>query len=67
MWSFIVRVQMIKPAAPSCIELSQWVFYGLNSSRVGWEAWKASGFSVEPYEEPFRLDSDKNSHFATAA
>jgi rhodanese-related sulfurtransferase len=42
-------------------------FLRIKLLKGGLEAWKASGFSVEPYEEPFHLDSDKNSHFATAA
>jgi rhodanese-related sulfurtransferase len=32
----------------------------------GLEGWRAKGFPVEPYEKPFRLDSDSSSHLATA-
>jgi rhodanese-related sulfurtransferase len=42
-------------------------FLRIKLLKGGLEAWKASGFPVEPYEESFHLDSDKNSHFASAA
>jgi rhodanese-related sulfurtransferase len=32
----------------------------------GLEGWRAKGFPVEPYEKPFRLDSDSSSHLAAA-
>jgi rhodanese-related sulfurtransferase len=35
--------------------------------RGGLEAWKASGFPVEPYEEPFHLDSRGNGRPVTAS
>jgi hypothetical protein len=34
--SFIARAQVTKPVAPSCIEFSPWVFYGLDSSEAAW-------------------------------
>jgi rhodanese-related sulfurtransferase len=32
----------------------------------GLDGWRAKGYPVEPYEKPFHLDSDQNSHIATA-
>lgn len=35
--------------------------------RGGLEAWKASGYPVEPYEKPFHLDSATTSHLAVGS
>jgi rhodanese-related sulfurtransferase len=33
----------------------------------GLDGWRAKGYPVEPYEQPFRLDSGRNSHLAAAS
>jgi rhodanese-related sulfurtransferase len=39
-------------------------FLRIKVLRGGLEAWKASGFPVEPYEKPFHLDTGKSSRSA---
>jgi|SRR5580704_7979035 rhodanese-related sulfurtransferase len=41
-------------------------FLRIKFLKGGLEAWKASGFPVEPYEKPFHLDSGGNSHSVAA-
>jgi rhodanese-related sulfurtransferase len=42
-------------------------FLRIKFLKGGLDGWRANGFPVEPYKKPFRLNSDKTNHLASAS
>jgi rhodanese-related sulfurtransferase len=42
-------------------------FSRISFLKDGLDGWTAKGYPVEPFEKPFRLDSDRNSHLRAAS